>query len=208
MLNLLKKETFSKRLNLALDLAGYPVKGAGRQVHLAKAFNVSQKGARKWVEGEAIPATNRLIVIASDLGVNVEWLLSGHGSMRPDSPASETVSFQDSVKPWLLACFGEAIANDKTERNHRFLEEALELVQATGCTQSEAHQLVDYVFSRPVGEPTQEAGGVMVTLAALCLAHQLDMHKAGDTELARIWVKIEQIRTKQAAKPRHSPLPA
>lgn len=48
----------------------------------------------------------------------------------------------------------------------------------------------------------------MVTLAALCLAHGEDMHAAGETELARIWTKVEAIRTKQAAKPKHSPLPA
>lgn len=116
--------------------------------------------------------------------------------------------FQSRVRPWLQACFGAEIAADKVERNHRFLEEALELVQATGCTQSEAHQLVDYVFGRPVGEPSQEVGGVMVTLAALCLAHELDMHADAETELARIWTKVEAIRAKQAAKPKHSPLPA
>lgn len=44
-------------------------------------------------------------------------------------------------------------------------------------------------------------------MAAYCLAHGLDMHEAGETELARIWTKVEQIRAKQAAKPRHSPLP-
>lgn len=117
-------------------------------------------------------------------------------------------TFQERVKPWMLACFGEEISHDVTERNHRFLEEAIELVQATGCTESEAHQLVDYVFARPVGEPAQEVGGVMVTLAALCLAQKMDMHAAGDTELERIWANIEKIRAKQAAKPRHSPLPA
>jgi len=116
-------------------------------------------------------------------------------------------SFQERVQPWMIACFGEEISKDRTERNHRFLEEALELVQATGCTQSEAHQLVDYVFLRRAGEPAQEVGGVMVTLAALCLAQQMDMHEAGETELARIWTKVEQIRAKQAAKPKHSPLP-
>lgn len=115
--------------------------------------------------------------------------------------------FQQRVQPWMLACFGEAIAADREERNHRFLEEALELVQATGCTAGEAHQLVDYVFARPVGEPAQEVGGVMVTLAALCLAQGLDMHDAGEVELARIWTKVEAIRAKQAAKPKHSPLP-
>ncbi|WP_343724882.1 Lar family restriction alleviation protein [Herbaspirillum huttiense] len=116
-------------------------------------------------------------------------------------------TFQQRVQPWMMACFGETISNDLVERNHRFLEEALELVQSTGCTQSEAHQLVDYVFGRPVGEPVQEVGGVMVTLAALCLAAKMDMHAAGEIELVRIWMKVEQIRAKQATKPKHSPLP-
>lgn len=115
--------------------------------------------------------------------------------------------FQSDVEPWLLACFGPEIAGDREERNHRFLEEALELVQACGCSASEAHQLVDYVFGRPVGDPPQEVGGVMVTLAALCIANALDMHEAGWVELQRIWTKVEQIRAKQAAKPKHSPLP-
>lgn len=122
-----------------------------------------------------------------------------------DRPPNDTL--QQRVQPWLMACFGPAIAADKTERNHRFLEEALELVQACGCTQSEAHQLVDYVFGRPVGERGQEVGGVMITLAALCLAQGLDMHAEGETELARIWTMVEKIRAKQAAKPKHSPLP-
>lgn len=124
----------------------------------------------------------------------------------PDLAVNAT--FQDRVYPWLLECFGAVIANDREERNHRFLEESLELVQARGCTRDEAHQLVDYVYDRKVGEPSQEVGGVMVTLAALCLANGLDMHHAGETELARIWTKVETIRAKQAAKPKHSPLPA
>jgi len=106
-----------------------------------------------------------------------------------------------------MKCFGPTIAGDKEERNHLFLEESLELVQACGCTAKEAYELVDYVFNRPVGEKLQEVGGVMVTLAALCLAQELDMHQAGETELARIWTKVEAIRAKQAAKPKFSPLP-
>lgn len=121
--------------------------------------------------------------------------------------APRASSFQERVQPWLMECFGEMIAGDREERNHRFLEEALELVQACDCTASEAHQLVDYVFGREVGEPLQEVGGVMVTLAALCLANGLDMHDAGETELTRIWTKVDAIRAKQAAKPKHSPLP-
>lgn len=127
----------------------------------------------------------------------------------PQPAPSPAPAFQQRVHPWLLECFGVEIAADRTERNHRFLEESLELVQALGCTASEAHQLVDYVFGRPVGDPPQEVGGVMVTLAALCLASGLDMHDAGEVELARISAPelVTKIRAKQAAKPKHSPLP-
>ena len=115
--------------------------------------------------------------------------------------------FQQRVQPWMMECFGEQISADTAERNHRFLEESLELVQACGCTASEAHQLVDYVYGREVGEKPQEAGGVMVTLAALCLAQGMDMHNCGEVELTRIWGKVDQIRAKQAGKPKNSPLP-
>ena len=116
-------------------------------------------------------------------------------------------SFQGRVEPWLLECFGAEVAGNKLERSHRMLEEALELGQAVGCTREEAHQLVDYVYGRPVGETAQEAGGVMLTLAALCRAHDIDMHEAGERELARVWTKVDLIRAKNAAKPRNSPLP-
>lgn len=122
-------------------------------------------------------------------------------------PAAGVQAFQQRVQPWMMACFGAEISADKAERNHRFFEESTELVQSLGMTASEAHQLVDYVFGRDIGEPPQEVGGVMVTLAALCLANKLDMHEAGEVELARIWTKVEAIRAKQAAKPKHSPLP-
>ena len=131
-------------------------------------------------------------------------------SIAASQPVALAASkFQQRVQPWLLECFGAEIAADRVERNHRFLEESLELVQSLGCTASEAHQLVDYVFCRPVGDPPQEAGGVMVTLAALCLASGLDMHDAGEVELARISAPelVAKIRAKQAAKPKHSPLP-
>jgi len=120
---------------------------------------------------------------------------------------TDTKPFQERVLPWTTECFGEEIAADKTERNHRFIEEALELVQACGSTSSECHQLVDYVYGRPVGERAQEIGGVMVTLAALCNAYGENMHEAGDAELLRCWEMKEKIRAKQAAKPKHSPLP-
>lgn len=119
----------------------------------------------------------------------------------------DSTKFQARVHSWLQACFGSLIAGDRKERSHRFVEEALELAQASGCSADEAYQLVDYVFARPIGEQEQEVGGVMLTLAALCLANGIDMHAAGEKELARVWAKIDAIRKKQAAAPKHSPLP-
>lgn len=127
------------------------------------------------------------------------------GGLLP--PVALHGAFQSRVHAWIIACFGAEIGSDVIERNHRFLEESLELVQSNGCTASEAHQLVDYVYGRPVGEPKQEVGGVMNTLAALCTAADIDMADAGEVELTRVWTKVEQIRAKQAAKPKHSPLP-
>lgn len=130
-------------------------------------------------------------------------------SCEASRPAADKSAepFQARVQPWMMECFGTEIASDRMERNHRFFEEATEAVQANRMTRSEAHQLVDYTYDRPVGELHQEIGGVMVTLAALCLASGEDMHAAGETELARIWTKVDTIRAKQAAKPQHSPLP-
>jgi hypothetical protein len=135
-------------------------------------------------------------------------MLPALGSLAP-----ARASFQSRVEHWMMVCFGPEISADRIERNHRFLEEALELVQAHGFTMREAHRMVAAAYQgRPQVEGTDArnellAGCVMVELAVLCLANRMDMHHAGEVELARIWTKVEAIRAKQAAKPRHSPLP-
>ncbi|MEJ7776983.1 MAG: hypothetical protein WKF52_06325 [Sphingomicrobium sp.] len=116
-------------------------------------------------------------------------------------------SFQAQVEQWLEACFPPAVRSDRGERTHRFLEEALELAQANGCSRADAYALVDYVFGRPQGDPAQEVGGVMVTLASLCSATGINMDEAGNLELSRNWDCIETIRAKQHSKPHGSPLP-
>ncbi|MEK1853072.1 MAG: hypothetical protein AAAC48_14685 [Phyllobacterium sp.] len=64
------------------------------------------------------------------------------------------------------------------------------------------NDLATWAARARAGDAQQEVGGVMVTLAALCLANELDVHEAAETELQRIWTKVEAIRAKQAAKPR------
>lgn len=121
--------------------------------------------------------------------------------------ALDAGSFQTRVQAWMQACFGAEISADRLERGDRLIEEVLELLQSVGYPRERIAALTGYVWSRPAGEPPQETGGVLVTLAAFCSAHGLDMHTAAETELARIWTKVEQIRAKQAAKPTGSALP-
>ncbi len=121
--------------------------------------------------------------------------------------AADITSYQTRVERWLEACFPPSVRSDRGERTHRFLEEALELAQANGCSREDAVALVDYVFSRPQGDPAQEVGGVLVTLASLCSAVAINMDEAGDKELECNWDRIEAIRAKQLSKPHGSPLP-
>ena len=111
-------------------------------------------------------------------------------------------SFQAGVAEWMGQCFLPSLYSNMTERGDRLLEEVLELLQAHGYDKARIPTLVDYVFGRPVGEPAQEVGGVMVTLAGYCWVAGLDMHAAGDAELARISQAdvMAKIRAKQEAK--------
>lgn len=126
-------------------------------------------------------------------------------TVAPEAPKT----FQDRVAPWMQECFGPRVSADVLERGDRLLEEVFELLQSGYYPVERVAALRDYVWSKPVGEPAQEVGGVMVTLAAYCIAHSLDMHEAGETELARISAPdvIAKIRAKQAAKPTGSALP-
>ena len=133
--------------------------------------------------------------------------LNGDFAIVHERGAGGNEAFQSEVARWMEACFGLTIMRDKLERGDRFLEEALELLQSGDYPPERITALVNYVYGRPKGEPYQEVGGVMVTLAAYCWAHDLPRQAAGDTELARVWTKIEKIRAKQAAKPTGSALP-
>ncbi len=110
--------------------------------------------------------------------------------------------FHKRVASWAFKCFGEKVVNDKMERNFRFIEEALELIQSLGCEKEDVLKLVDYVYNRKPGEPFQEVGGVLVTLAILCNVNSIEIDNAGYTELRRIEDPgiMEIIRAKQLSK--------
>lgn len=117
-------------------------------------------------------------------------------------------SFQDRVGKWLEHCFGESSDPLRRERRaHRFVEESLEFAQSVGTTKEDALALVEYVFSRPVGDPAQEVGGVMLTLMGAASANGLKVPECAEKELARVWEKSDAIRAKNARQVKGSPLP-
>jgi NTP pyrophosphatase (non-canonical NTP hydrolase) len=105
--------------------------------------------------------------------------------------------FQSRVRSWIEQTFDPENADDHEERDCRFMEEAIELFQARGRSIDQLWKLAQYVYSREPGEVEQELGGVLTTAAALSAAARIDMFKAAETELARIWTKKEAIRAKR-----------
>lgn len=122
-------------------------------------------------------------------------------------PSSNLRSFQSRVWSWCIECFQRPDSLSREQRAFRFMEEAIELVQAVGTSREDVLRLVDYVYGRPPGSDAQEVGGVMVTLAALSQACVLDMEAWGEEELRRCVANTEKIRAKDLAKPQRSPLP-
>ncbi len=177
----------------------------GRQVRMLPLFDGDRTGGVHIitrVAGEKMEGSSIFYIpLPTDVGIHALRTVELLPPEQPDTP------FQFRVRPWLVECFGEEKATSKTERMNRFVEEAIELAQACGATRDTVRKLVDYVYGRPPGEASQEVGGVMLTLAALCLAENIEMDAAGETELARVWTKIDAIRAKNANAPHNSPLP-
>lgn len=120
-----------------------------------------------------------------------------------NAKAHGTKSFQSRATEWAQRCFGSRLVADVQERNFRFAEEAIELVQACGMTRFEVERALDYVYGCPVGEKQQEVGGVYTTFALLCQAHGIDMVAEGERDLMEIDnpETTERIRIKRDKKP-------
>ena len=117
-----------------------------------------------------------------------------------------TEGYQVRAQQWIAHCFGMAILNNKTQRNHRLLEEIFELVQKAGCTLHEVQQLARWKFDQPIiGGMAEEAGGALMCLAALCSVHDINLYQAADRELERVWKNTDAIREKFAKKPLFTP---
>lgn len=123
-----------------------------------------------------------------------------------------TSRFQEAVGEWMEEAFIPSLYSNITERGDRLLEEVLELLQSKGYDRHRVATLVDYVYGRPVGDPAQEVGGVMITLAGFCHVAGLNMQWEGDRELHRIrkpevMAKIQKKQQSKNALHFDTPLP-
>jgi len=96
---------------------------------------------------------------------------------------------QKVVVDWGKLAFGAEHMADKIVRAARFFEEAAEMVQAVGLPRDHAQRAFDHAFSRPAGDPAQEAGGSANTLMALCDAIDLSFDQCQRAEIARCLAK-------------------
>lgn len=183
---------------------------ADRQMATTPAAQPSPRG-----QGDALIEAARIVANAAHNRALMNDILSGMSTHEAQSLKSAILaldaaivarqqvgrSFQAGVAEWMGQCFLPSLYSNMTERGDRLLEEVLELLQAHGYDNARVATLVDYVFGRPVGEPAQEVGGVMVTLAGYCWVAGIDMHASGDAELARISQPevMAKIRAKQEA---------
>lgn len=114
--------------------------------------------------------------------------------ISPETPLRDLDTIQARIEAWVKSVFGEEVAVNSKERAFRFVEEAIELGQALDLEKADVHALVDYVYSRPVGEPSQEIAGSMVTLCATASALGINVADATLMEADRI--ETPEIRAK------------
>jgi NTP pyrophosphatase (non-canonical NTP hydrolase) len=87
---------------------------------------------------------------------------------------------------WGYRCFGMDHIIDKRVRSLRCAEEAVELAQACEVDKETMLKLVEVVYSRPVGDPKQEIGGVLVTAAIMANVFEATAHDLMLKELRRV----------------------
>ena len=103
------------------------------------------------------------------------------------------MSLQGRIAKWVTETLGFR-SMSKSERALRLLEETVEFAQAVGVPAIQATEVVRYVYSRPLGDPAQEIGGVSIALNAAASSVGVDLESQTEKELARI--ETPEIREK------------
>lgn len=113
----------------------------------------------------------------------------------------ELRSAQDEVTSWAIKVFGARLVYDKRHRSLRFLEEALELVQACGLDKIDALKVMSQVYAKPAEKViAKEVAGSFTTLMALSSCLSIDFEGAYEDEMSYRHNNVELIRKKNQEK--------
>jgi hypothetical protein len=93
---------------------------------------------------------------------------------------------QDELFEISVERFGIEHATSPSQRGLRFAEEVIEACQAAGVDQTQLRNLVDYVYSRPVGDLHQEIGACGLTLLLFAQACGMSADEAELCEITRV----------------------
>lgn len=111
------------------------------------------------------------------------------------------LEYTGRICAWVINVMGMSLLDSKWERAMRVVEEVIELGQSCGLRESDISKLVQRVYSRSIGDPKQEAGGVMVTLIALASTCNINLISELKREVERIEkIDPEIVRKKQYEK--------
>jgi hypothetical protein len=109
--------------------------------------------------------------------------------------------YRQRIRRWITSTFGVQSGIDRRERASRVVEEAVELAQAEGLGAGAVARIARRVYSRPKGEPSQEAAGLGVCLIAWANAAGLNLDAAIRKEVDRIEsIPACHFRAKQTEK--------
>lgn len=109
---------------------------------------------------------------------------------------------QIEVAKWVAETFTNEQLMNQRVRCLRFIEEAFELVQALGLSKEAVVSVMDMTYSREPGVPTQEFGGVGITLLALATSCGVNADDLEERELKRVLSKPkEHFRKRNEEKP-------
>jgi len=87
---------------------------------------------------------------------------------------------------WCVETFGTRSTTMPSERALRVMEEAVELIQSEGVSEEIALAVIKRCYSRPVGDPAQEAGQIFLTLGVYCALKDLDPVAEADKDFLRV----------------------
>jgi len=103
------RKAFSRRLNGVLDEIA-DISGDNRRRRrswMRDRYKVSVETARKWLTGIDLPDQMHLAMLAADLKVSSDWLLTGNGARRPP--------VQDQLLEELLTIWPQLSSDDRHE---------------------------------------------------------------------------------------------